>query len=101
MKEFLKDKIFIFIIGLLVGAIIATVSCFFYSKAHTKNINHGDRPAMMQQDGNFKGKHNGKERGKQPNNPNGSSNQSGNQGQPPSMPDQNTQTQTQTTNGNS
>ena len=51
----MKEKILTFIIGVLVGAIIATGGYYFYSKSHTKDfkgMQDGERPAMMQQDGN-------------------------------------------------
>lgn len=94
----MKDKILVFIIGLLVGAILATGCYYFYSKTHTNN--HGDRPAMMG------GNNTGMPSGTPPEKPSGDQNSSSNgtQGQPPAMPgqqstDSNTQT-TQTTNSN-
>ena len=100
----MKDKILVFIIGLLVGAIIATGCYYFYSKTHVKTNNHGDRPAMMSQDGNSTGMPSGTPPSMPSNDQNGASNH--NQGQPPAMPgqqntDSNTNTQTQTTNSNS
>ena len=50
----MKGKILTFIIGVLVGAIIATGGYYFYSKSNTKDFNgmpDGERPTMMQ-DGN-------------------------------------------------
>ena len=95
----LKDKILVFIIGLLVGAIIATGCYFIYSKTHVKTNNHGDRPSFMSQDGNISGMPNGTPPSIPSNDQNSSSTQNGNQGQPPAMPGQ--QSNTQTTNNNS
>lgn len=89
----MKDKILVFIIGLLVGAIIATGCYYLYSKTHTNN--KSDRPAMM--DGNLPS---GTPPSMPSNDQNGTSNQNSNQGQPPAMPGQNTNN-TQTTNSNS
>ena len=50
----MKEKILTFIIGMLVGAIIATGGYYFYSKSNTKGLKgmpDGERPTMMQ-DGN-------------------------------------------------
>ncbi len=54
----LKEKIFIFIGGLLLGAIISTSSIYFYTVANSKNedetktqetrMPNGDRPQMQQ-----------------------------------------------------
>lgn len=98
MKDILKKKITIFIIGLLVGAILSTGCFVIYSKAHFKNNNHGNRPAMM--NGNSTGMPSGTPLSMPSNDQNGTSNQNSNQGQPPAMPGQNTNN-TQTTNSNS
>ena len=49
----MKEKIFSFIIGVLVGAIIATGGFIIYQKTHKGNaqqgMNRGERPQMMQQ----------------------------------------------------
>ena len=53
----MKNKILNFIIGMLVGAIIATVGFYFYSKTNINNkggMPGGERPQMMQ-DGNSSG----------------------------------------------
>lgn len=92
----MKDKILVFIIGLLVGAIIATGCYYLYSKTHTTN--NSDRPAMM--NGNSTGMPSGTPPSMPSNDQNGTSNQNSNQGQPPAMPGQNTNN-TQTTNSNS
>ena len=100
MKDILKKKIIIFIIGLLVGAILSTGCFVIYSKAHFKNNNHGNRPAIMNQDGDRKEMKGGTPPSMPSNDQNGTSNQNSNQGQPPAMPGQNTNN-TQTTNSNS
>lgn len=41
----MKEKIIIFIVGLLLGAIIATGSIYFYTKANSSN-NNGQRINM-------------------------------------------------------
>ena len=53
MKELLKDKIMIFVIGLLLGAVIATGAFYAYSKSTTCNnsnqqtqMNGGTPPSM-------------------------------------------------------
>lgn len=51
----MKEKILPFIIGVLVGAIIATGGYYLYSKSTASNkggMPDGNPPAMMQQDGN-------------------------------------------------
>ena len=103
MKDILKKKITIFIIGLLVGAILSTGCCIIYSKAHFKNNNHGNRPAIMNQDGNKKEM----KGGTPPSMPSNNSKKDSKQGQPQSIPGQqntdsntNTQTQAQTTDSN-
>ena len=52
----MKEKILVFIMGLLVGAIITAVGFTIYQKTNGKNNiqNTNNRPQMMQ-DGNFKG----------------------------------------------
>ena len=42
----MKDKIMIFIIGVLVGAVIATGAFFVYTKATTCNINNNNQMQM-------------------------------------------------------
>ena len=60
MKEKIKQNILPFIIGLLVGAIITSGGFLIYSKGHRPNRNEkqmgGERPTMMQEDNNFKGR---------------------------------------------
>lgn len=70
----MKDKIIIFIIGLLLGAIISTGSIYFYTVA-TNATNHNQ--PQMQAPG-----------GTPPEMPNGQNN---NGGQPPEMSNNNTQ----------
>ncbi len=51
----MKDKILTFIIGMLVGAILATGGYYLYSKNNTSNkrgMPGGEPPAMMGQEGN-------------------------------------------------
>ena len=67
----MKEKILTFIIGVLVGAIIATGGYYIYSKNNNKNhrgMPNGERPAMMQQDGNSTDG-NGTDRGTPPEKP--------------------------------
>ena len=49
----MKEKIIIFIIGVLVGAVLATGAFFIYEKNNTSNTGFtpGDRPQMFDQDG--------------------------------------------------
>ena len=42
----MKDKIIIFVIGLLVGAIISTGSIYFYTLANSSNNNNDSRVQM-------------------------------------------------------
>lgn len=49
----MKNKILTFIIGVLVGAIIATLAFYCYSKNNTKEgFTPGERPSMSDQNGN-------------------------------------------------
>ena len=52
----MKNQILTFIIGVLVGAIIATVGFYFYSKHTTTNqeFTRGGRQEMFDQDGEFR-----------------------------------------------
>ena len=79
----LKDKIIIFIIGLLVGAVIATGAFFVYTKATTTcNTNNNNQMGMPG--------------GNPPSIPNG---QNSENGQPPEKPsDSNTQDSNQNNN---
>ena len=99
MKEFLKDKILIFVIGLLVGAIIATGCYFCYAKTHKGN-NHGDRPQVMMQNGDHKGMPNGTPPQMSTSNGNNSQEQAQNGNAPSGMP-QAPNTTSETTNSNS
>lgn len=68
----MKDKIIIFIVGLLFGAVISTGSIYFYTLANTNSNNNnqmqmGGTPPTEQQGQNGQGQ----------------------QGQPPEMPNQN------------
>ncbi len=46
----MKDKILYLIIGILIGAIIATICFYFYNKNNVSNMPNmnGNRPQMMQ-----------------------------------------------------
>ena len=46
----MKDKIMYLIIGILIGAIIATICFYFYNKNNVSNMfnMYGNRPQMMQ-----------------------------------------------------
>ena len=48
----MKNKILTFIIGVLVGAISASIGFYAYSKSHTKEFTPGERPSMSDQKGN-------------------------------------------------
>lgn len=48
----MKNKILTFIIGVLVGAIIASIGFYAYSKSHTKEFTPGERPSMSDQNEN-------------------------------------------------
>ena len=55
----MKEKCLTFIIGVLVGAIIATGGYYFYSKSNSKNFRgmpDRERPTMMQDGDNSNGK---------------------------------------------
>ena len=71
----MKDKILLFIIGLLLGAVISTGAFFVYTKATTCNNsnNHGENPPSMQN-------------GQPPEKLDG---ENSNNGQPPEMPNEN------------
>lgn len=90
----LKDKIIIFIIGLLVGAVIATGAFFVYTKATTTcNTNNNNQMGMP--GGNPPSIPNGQnsENGQPPEKPDGEN------GQPPEKPsDSNTQDSNQNNN---
>ena len=55
----MKDKVLIFIIGFLVGAIVATCGFLIYEKTKSSNKNSnnnfpgGNMPQMMERDGNM------------------------------------------------
>ena len=68
----MKDKIMLFIIGVLVGAVISTGIFFVYTKAITCNSNNTQQTQM-----------NG---GTPPSMPGGDNNQSNSNGQPPEKP---------------
>ena len=66
----MKDKILLFVIGVLVGAVISTGAFFVYTKTTTCNTNNNQTMP----------------KGTQPSMPNG---QSGENGQPPEKPGEN------------
>ena len=51
----MKDKILTFIIGVLVGAIIATIGYYIYSKNNQNGSMSNGAPPQMMQDGNKSG----------------------------------------------
>ena len=55
----MKDKILTFIIGVLVGAIIASVGYYFYHKNNQNTQMPSGTPPQMMQDGNNSGKPSG------------------------------------------
>ena len=55
----MKDKILTFIIGVLVGAIIASVGYYFYYKNNQNTQMPSGTPLQMMQDGNNSGMPNG------------------------------------------
>ena len=67
----MKDKIIIFIVGLLLGAIISTGSIYFYTVANSSNNNNKNTQMNI---------------GNPPSMPNGQNSQNG---QPPEMPNGN------------
>ena len=77
----MKDKIIIFIVGLLLGAIISTGSIYFYTVAKNSNDNTTQQETQMPNG-------QGGQQGQPPEMPNG---QGGQPGQPPEMPNSNTQ----------
>ena len=80
----MKDKIIIFIVGLLLGAVISTGSIYFYTLANT-NSNSNNQIGMPNMGGT------------PPTEQNGGGTQG--QGQPPEMPNQNNaQNNTQSNN---
>ena len=75
----MKEKVIIFIVGLLLGAIISTGAIYFYTVANSKNNNQ-----RMQMNG-----------GTPPSMPNGQNNETNGR---PELPNNNTQTNSQTNN---
>lgn len=90
MKDIFKDKIILFIIGVLVGAIISTGAFLVYTKANNKGFNdikmQGRQPQSvhMGQNGN----------GNPPEKPSEQEQTQSNNGngQPPEIPNDNTET---------
>ena len=71
----MKDKILLFIIGVLVGAIISTGAFFVYTKLTTNNSN-SQQTQMQMPGGNMQGMQSG-ENGQPPERPGESTSQSG------------------------
>ena len=105
MKEIMKEKIVIFVIGLLLGSVISTGAFLVYTKtSHSHNQGHqqmqlpnGSPPMMQNNKGNQNNQNN--QNNQPPSMPNGESNQNSqnNQnGQPPEAPSNN---DNQTNNG--
>lgn len=80
----MKDKILMFIIGVLVGAIIASACFFFYAKNITSQSNQQGmgQPPQMSQNGNSTGMPSGTP----PQMPNGNNNSDTNGTTPPALP---------------
>lgn len=74
----MKDKITIFIIGLLLGSVISTASIYFYTLANN-NSNNENNSEMQGPRGNHPEMQNGQfgENGNPPEIPNGNSSQNG------------------------
>lgn len=105
----MKEKILTLVIGILIGAILATGGFLIYNKTNSKNKanNRGDRPQMMQngngnnmrtppnmQNGSNQG--NGNNMGTPPEKP--SDDNQSNQSTPPDMPSNNGQTNNNNSN---
>ncbi len=73
----MKEKVIIFIVGLLLGAIISTGAIYFYTVANRSNNNYNQGQRMKMNDGNIPSMPNGKngERPGMPNNNNVQNNQ--------------------------
>ena len=106
MKDIMGEKIIIFIIGLLLGAIIATGAFMVCTKTCHNN---GDKQEVMQlPNGNQPSMNNGQSQNNQngqsnqpPSAPSGDNNQSNQNGQPPEMPNNdNSQSNGNTQNSN-
>ena len=83
----MKDRIVIFIIGLLLGAIVATGSIYFYTVANS-SCNNNNQIGMQQPNG------------QPPEMPNGENGQQGQPGQPPEMQNGNNTQNTNQTSSN-
>ncbi len=94
-SDSMKEKIFLVIIGVLVGAVLATGVFFTYTlisnsgkcRDHQIGMNGGGPPGM--QNGNNNGNNNNSNQ--PPSMPNGDNNQSNGNGQPPEKPGENNQ----------
>ena len=97
MKDIFKEKILVFIIGLLLGAVIATGAFVVCTKTCHSN---GHRQEVMQLPGGNNNQNN--KNSQPPSMPNGNNNNQNNQNnQPPEMPsDNNSQSDNAQTNNN-
>ena len=97
MKDIFKEKILVFIIGLLLGAVIATGAFVVCTKTCHSN---GHRQEVMQLPGGNNNQNN--QNNQPPSMPNGNNNNQNNQNnQPPEMPsDNNSQSDNAQTNNN-
>ena len=97
MKDIFKEKLLVFIIGLLLGAVIATGAFVVCTKTCHSN---GHRQEVMQLPGGNNNQNN--QNNQPPSMPNGNNNNQNNQNnQPPEMPsDNNSQNDNAQTNNN-
>lgn len=96
MKDIFKEKLLVFIIGLLLGAIIATGAFVVCTKTCHSN---GHRQEVMQLPGGNNNQNN--QNNQPPSMPNGNNNQNSQNNQPPEMPsDNNSQSDNAQTNNN-
>ena len=97
MKDIFKEKLLVFIIGLLLGAVIATGAFIVCTKTCHSN---GHRQEVMQLPGGNNNQNN--QNNQPPSMPNGNNNNQNNQNnQPPEMPsDNNSQNDNAQTNNN-
>ena len=66
----MKDKIIIFIVGLLLGAIISTGSIYFYTLANNNSNSNNNQIGMPNMGGTPPTEQNGQTQGQQPEMPN-------------------------------
>lgn len=85
----MKDKILIFIIGILLGAIITTAGFLIYNKTIAKNSNQEETTQMNQNSNGQMGEPPSGDMQEPPEKPNGDNNEgapSGNSQEPPAKP---------------